>query len=319
MSRLGLLLAIGGLALALWLLAQQDIAQIGGLLGAAGAGLALVVLAHPLSMALNGHAWGLAMPRRRRPGLGAMTALVWVKQSVNTLLPVGRIGGEFAAYRLLRARAVPPAPAAGGMLLDMGVSVAAQLVFAWLGLALLLIEGHAPTWGLALGGTLGGLLLAAPFIAAQNAGVFRRAAAWLARVSGGRLAAVGADAARLDRYLRAAWRNPRLLAANFAWQMLANTAGALQIWIALWLLGAPVSFLEAVAIEALVQFIGAFAFAIPGGLGVVEGAFVVVGALAGLDAGTSLALALTRRVREIAVYLPGLAAWVLAERRLARG
>jgi putative membrane protein len=266
-------------------------------------------------MALNGHAWGLAMPRATRPGLGAMTFLVWVKQSVNTLLPVARVGGEFAAYRLLRARGVAPAPAAVGMLFDMGISVLAQLAFAWLGLALLLAEGHAPGWGLALGGTLGGLLLAAPFIAMQKGGVFGRLAAWFARLGGSRFAGFGADAQRLDRYLAAAWRNRRLLLANFGWQMAANIVGALQIWIALWLLGAPVSFLEAVAIEALVQFIGAFAFAIPAGLGVVEGAFLVVGALAGLDPATSAALALTRRFRELVVYLPGLLAWAAAERR----
>ncbi|MCU0887025.1 MAG: lysylphosphatidylglycerol synthase domain-containing protein [Rubritepida sp.] len=319
MNRLGLLLALAGLALAGWLIAQQDLSAVAALLGSAGAGLLLVVLAHPLCMAPNGWAWGLAMPRHQRPGLGTMTALVWIKQSVNTLLPVGRVGGEFAAWRLLRARGVGAAPAAGGMLLDMGVAVVAQLAFAWLGLALLLYEGHAPGWGLAIGGTLGGLVLAAPFIAMQNAGVFARVAGWLARVTGGRLAGLGADAGRLDRYLRAAWRNRRLVAWNFAWQMAANIAGALQIWIALWLLGAPVSFLEAVAIEALVQFISAFAFAIPAGLGVVEGAFVVVGALAGLDAMTSVALALTRRFRELVVYLPGLLAWAWAERRIARG
>lgn len=268
-------------------------------------------------MALNGHAWGLAMPRRVRPGLGAITFLVWVKQSVNTLLPVARVGGEFAAYRLLRARGVAPAPAAGGMLFDMGIAVLAQLAFAWLGLALLLAEGHAPGWGLALGGTLGGILLAAPFIAMQKGGVFGRLAARFARLGGARFAGFGADARRLDRYLAAAWRNRPLLLANFGWQMAANIAGALQIWIALWLLGSPVSFFEAVAIEALVQFIGAFAFAIPAGLGVVEGAFLVVGALAGLDPATSTALALTRRFRELVVYLPGLLAWAAVERRSA--
>jgi uncharacterized membrane protein YbhN (UPF0104 family) len=99
--------------------------------------------------------------------------------------------------------------------------------------------------------------------------------------------------------------------------MLGNILGALQIWIALWLLGHPVSFLEALVIEALVQAVAAFAFAVPGGLGVIEAGYLGVGALMGLEAEVSLALALVRRLRELVVFLPGLAAWALAERRWA--
>lgn len=317
MNRIGPLLALAGLGLAIWLIAQQDLGEITAMLGAAGFGLSLVMLAHLVCLAANGWAWAIAMPRHGRPHMGRMMELLWIRESVNTLLPVGRVGGEFAAYRLLRARGVGAAPAAGGLLIDMGIAVVAQLGFALLGLALLMATGRTLGWVTTLGALLGGALLIAPFIALQNAGSFGRISAWLAKVSQGRLAGFGGSSRRIDGYLRRAWRNPRLLLWGFAWHMIANILGAAQIWIALWLLGHPVSFVEAVIIEALVQAVAAFAFAVPGGLGVVEAGYLGVGALMGLGPEVSLALALVRRFRELALYLPGLAAWALAERRLA--
>ena len=81
MSRLGPLLALAGLAFALLLVAQQDMAEIGALLGEAGFGLVLAALAHIPSMALNAHAWRLLLPRRSRPGLAAMTAMMTIQQA----------------------------------------------------------------------------------------------------------------------------------------------------------------------------------------------------------------------------------------------
>lgn len=318
MNRIGVLLALAGLGLAVWLIAQQDLGEIGALLGQAGFGLLLVAAAHGLFMAANGWAWAIAMPRHGRPHFGVILELTWIRESVNTLLPVGRVGGELACYRLLRARGMGPGPAAGGLLIDMGVSVVAQLGFALLGLALLMATGRTLGWLTTIGVVLGGALLAAPFIAIQNARAFGRVSAWLAKVSQGRLAGLEEGSRRIDGYLRRAWRRPRLLMWSFGWQMLGNILGALQIWIALWLLGHPVSFLEALIIEALVQAVAAFAFAVPGGLGVIEAGYLGVGALMGLGAEVALALALIRRFRELVVFLPGLAAWAWAERRLAR-
>jgi len=314
-SRIGLLLALAGLAAALWLIAMQDLDALGGLFATAGFGLLLLLPAHLPFMLANAWAWAMLMPRHQRPGAWAMLELIWIRESINTLLPVGRVGGELACYQLMRRRGVGSGAAAGGLLMDMGLSVLSQLAFALLGLALLLASGQAVGWGVILGVTLGGIVLAAPFIAIQNARVFGRVSGWLNRVSAGRIAGLAEESRRIDAFLRRAWRLPKLLLWCFAWQLLANILGALQIWVALWLMGMPITFLEAVIIEALVQAVVAFGFAVPGGLGVLEAGFIGVGALMGLDATTSVALALMRRFREVVMYLPGLAAWAWAERR----
>ena len=53
------------------------------------------------------------------------------------------------------------------------------------------------------------------------------------------------------------------------------------------------------------------AFAIPGALGVQEGGFVVLGSVFGFGPDLSIALSLTKRLRELCLGLPGLIAWQL--------
>lgn len=316
MNRIGLLLALAGLAVGLWLISLQDLDAMGALLASAGLGLLLLVPAHLPFMMSNSWAWGMLMPRHQRPAALTLMELNWIRESINSLLPVGRVGGELACYRLLRRQGVGSGAAAGGLLVDLGLSVVSQMAFALLGLALLLASGQAVGWGLILGVTLGGIVLAGPFIAIQNARVFGRVSGWLNRVSAGKIAGLAEESRRIDAFLRRVWRLPRLLAWCFTWQLIACILGALPIWLALWLMGTPVTFMEALIIEALVQAVVAFGFAVPGGLGVMEAGFLGVGALLGLDPATSLALALTRRFREVVMYLPGLLAWAWAERRL---
>jgi uncharacterized membrane protein YbhN (UPF0104 family) len=48
---------------------------------------------------------------------------------------------------------------------------------------------------------------------------------------------------------------------------------------------------------------------IPGALGALEASFVLFGALFGMPAETALAMSLSKRVRELALGLPGLFVW----------
>jgi hypothetical protein len=316
MIRPGLLLALAGLVLSLVLLAQQDLGAVGALLAAAGGGLALAALAHVPAMVLNARAWALLLPGRHRPGLARMTRLVWVRESINALLPVGRVGGEVACYRLQRAAGTPPAPAAAALLADVALSVLSQLAFALLGLALLALAGTALGWVETLAGVALGFALAGGFVLAQRAAPFGRVVAALNALAAGRLGGFARDAGRIDRMTRRLWRVRRAVAGSFLWQFAAWVAGALEIWVALHVLGHPVGWGEALAIEALIQAVSSAAFLVPGALGVQEAGFLGLGALVGLPAEVSTALALTRRIRDLVLYLPGLLAWVWAERRL---
>ena len=61
------------------------------------------------------------------------------------------------------------------------------------------------------------------------------------------------------------------------------------------------------------------AFAVPGGLGVQEGGYVLVGSLLGIPGDNAFALSLITRLRELGLGIPGLIAWQVIEgRRILR-
>jgi uncharacterized membrane protein YbhN (UPF0104 family) len=104
------------------------------------------------------------------------------------------------------------------------------------------------------------------------------------------------------------------VASCLLWQCAGWAAGSIGIWLAACFLGRPIGALDAIAIEALIQAVSSAAFVIPGALGVQEGAFLLAGAAVGLDASAALALAASRRLRDLVIFFPGLAAWALLER-----
>ena len=315
MNRAGLGLALAGFAAACWVIWQQDFSEVWHVLAAAGFGLVLAALAHIPSMVLNAHAWAMLMPRRSRPSLPGMVFQVWVRESVNNLLPVGRVGGELVCYRLMRRQGLRAAPVAGGLIADVALSLVSQLLFALLGLALLGMGGAVLGWGALMAGLLGGFVLAGVTIMVLRASLLGRVIGAINAVAQDRLAGMAEGARRLDIYLRRLWRRPRAPLLCTGWQFAAWLAGALEIWVACRVLGVEVSLADAVMIEALIQALASAAFIVPGALGVQEAGFVGLAVLAGLDPSMGAALAVTRRLRDVVLYLPGLLAWSWAEGR----
>ncbi len=317
MNRIGILLALAGMGGALLLLAQQDLTEVWALLAQAGFGLVLASVAHAMPMLLNAEAWRVLLPGGKRPSLAAMTANVWVRESINGLLPVARIGGEVASYRLLRGEGVRPAAAAASLMVDMAIGILSQLAFALLGLALLATQGAGVGWQGLAAGMLGGLVLAGGFVLAQRSNLLSKVAGALNAVAAGRFEAFTAHSARIDRMARRLWRSKAAIGLCFLWQLLGWVAGALEIWLALYFLGHPVDWSTALAIEAMIQALSSAAFLVPGALGLQEAGFLGLALLLGLPAEAGAALAIARRIRDLVVFLPGLAAWVWAEKRIA--
>jgi hypothetical protein len=76
----------------------------------------------------------------------------------------------------------------------------------------------------------------------------------------------------------------------------------------------PIDFLDAITIEGLINAARSAAFLLPAGLGVQEGALILVCGWLGIGPHPALAMALLKRARELAVGLMGLGAWLLVER-----
>ena len=104
---------------------------------------------------------------------------------------------------------------------------------------------------------------------------------------------------------------PAMLRAT-AFHTLSWVLGGAEVWLALWALGQPVSLAQAVVIESLGMAARSAGFMVPGALGIQEGGFVLAAGLFGIPPGTALSLSVLKRLRELLVGLPAMAAWGLA-------
>src|ERR1700741_5343320 len=137
MRYLGRSLAVAGLAFSIWLFLRDNPSAIVALLRQAGLGLAAASLIHLLPMILDARGWQILLPGAGRPTLAAMLRLVWIRESINGLLPVARIGGELVVFRMMRMIGVRRAPAAASLVVDTGLCLLSQVAVALLGIGLL--------------------------------------------------------------------------------------------------------------------------------------------------------------------------------------
>lgn len=324
LRRLPLAGTLVGLALAVWLVATNDLAAVAAAFGKIGfLGLATVVLARVAAILVCGLAWARLLDGLSPAPAGACLVLRLVREGINVLLPVASVGGDVLGARLLTFWGVRGALAAASVLADMLFQVGTLVLFAGLGAMLLgRIEGTAAAelarWTSRILGVAA--LLLAGFFALQRTG--------LARVLEEKIAALGRRFVReaeaqpeprpqVQGALDAIWGRGRRghLAQSFGLHALAWLFGVAEVAVVLACIGHPVGLMEAVAIEALGQAIKAAAFLIPSGLGVQEGGFVLVCSLFGIDGGTALALSLAKRVPDVVLGLPALFVWQNLEAR----
>jgi len=308
---------LAGLTAAILLIAWQGVATVGTALVSLGASVLLLPLAFLPSLVLVTLSWHrlfLAPPRPRFP---AVLRATWVGASVDTLLPTASIGGEVVKARLLAQSGTPGVEAAASVVVDKTVQAIAIVLQALIG-ALVLVVLQVER-GLVLVSLAAVALLAAGvagFIVAQRAGGIGFLVGLLDRLRGGRgPKSVIKNAATLDETIRALYRRPGPVVAASALRLLARLALTLEVWLAAYLMGQPITLFEALMLKSLAGALRGAAFAVPGGWGLQEGSFVLLGGLLGLEPGFMLALSLATRARELLVSLPGLLAWQHAEGR----
>jgi glycosyltransferase 2 family protein len=317
MKHLGRIAALAGLIASLWLVVHDNPSTVLGLMRAAGAGLVLAGLAHVLPMLANALDWQSLIRGANRPGLAGMLQLVWIRESVNSMLPVARIGGEVVSFRMMRRRGLRGSTAAASLVVDIQLTLISQLMFTMVGIGFLFAHAASGTLRLAAG-LAWGIVALTPllvlFSLVQHASPFERLTRMLNHATSGKLASLVGQSAQIDQSIKLIWRRRGVvLRYLFFWQPLQCVLTALEIWFALYFLGVQVSFAEAVVIESLIQAVSSAAFFVPGGLGVQEGGFILIGSALGLDHSTCLALAGARRIRDLLIFVPGLFAWQIVE------
>lgn len=295
------------------LVTYHGIAEVSGLLAAAGTGLLGVALFHLVPMLLDALGWRSLFGAGERLPVRTMLRARWIGESVNGLLPVMQVGGNVAKARLLARRGVAGPAAGASVVVDVTLVVFSQVLFTLIGLCLLVIYlGGGVLAAPVLTGTMimGSILVV--FYLVQRRGLFGVLAGALQRVARGPdWTALTSGAAALDQAVRRLYLERGALTRASAWHLVSWLVGAGEVWLALHLLGHPVGLRTAVLLESLGQAVRAAAFAVPGALGVQEGGYLVLGSVLGVPADTALALSLAKRVRELVLGLPGLLAWQL--------
>jgi len=278
-----------------------------------GWGLAVVVLIEGLSVVFNTAGWAFAFPPGERTvGGGRLLGLRLAGDAVNYLTPSATIGGEVLRIRLLAGLGPSTVAWASVGVAKLG-QTAAQVGFVCLGLALVLPRfTRLSPW---IAGLLGISLAAL-----AGAGLVRL-------VSRGLWATLGGVTRRLAlvRFLPRTWADPgrqmdvalrRLGGARVVAVMVCFLAGwaigALEIYVILAWVGAPVDWQTALALEIGSVLIDGILFFVPAKVGTQEGGKVLLFAMLGLDPARGLTVGVVRRIRELTYAGLGLAvlAWL---------
>jgi putative membrane protein len=312
-----LILAAGlGLALAVAIIAYQGFGAVAQAFAAVGFGLAVVVVLRAVELSGAGLGWWIVFPPAARCPLHACVRVRFIREAINALLPVAQVGGEIAGVRVMTFFGIAGELAGATVLVDILLQAVTLLLFTFVGIGVLasVVADRALIGSLVAGTAILGLGLAG-FFAAQRFGgakLFDRLLMALATKLG--WSALANRESLHDNLVRIYADLPRLAAAILV-HIGVWFVGALEVLVALRLMGFPIGYGEAVAIESVGQAVRAAGFLIPGALGVQEAGFIAVCAVYGIPAPAALALSLVKRVPDITLGLPFLFVWHAHETR----
>jgi putative membrane protein len=310
-TRSAILATLIGLGVAITLFASTGFAPIAEALLGAGWGILLVVALHTPQTLFSAFGWRALIDEERAPGLWLLYRLRWIRESVNALLPVAQIGGDFVRAHLLSQRGTSLKTAVASSMVDLSVELMAQIAFTLICVGLLLTAPHignvVPS---AIAATAAGGLIAAAFMASQRFGLFKLVELAIARSAASKKWAFLGGLTDLNDAVVALYRQPRRIWASGAYHLISWALGALETWAALKVLGLAAGLRDATIIEGLGQAVRGLGFFIPAALGVQEGGYLLIcAAVSGISPQDALALSLIRRIRELALGVPGLILW----------
>ncbi len=319
MKRMLTIGAFAGIGLMLVLLVHSGIADVTQAVMRVGwTGLGLMALVRCVLFAPCALAWWLLSSRRT--GRGIFVRASWVRAAIAELFISPPLASEAAGMRILTNGGMRLVDAAACTVVDLTLDLGSQAAFAITGLLFLFLNFPAFPW--LLQGLAASLLAAAAiagFALAQKGGLFCWLEDRLARWSSGRLAASRLSMQGMHERVVEIYQRRRHLVAAFFLQYAVWMTGTIPTWIGLSFLGHPLAWQQVIAMDAVVFALRAAAFMLPAGVGVQEGAYMLLGQLFGLDAVSALALSLARRAADWLATFPALLVWQAGEgRRLRR-
>lgn len=298
-----------GLGLAVLVVRSTDLAALQVAASQAGPATFVVVMLRLIVIAVAGVAWAAILACERRVRLAVLVGLRFVREALNVMLPFSGMGGDVIGGHLLTRWSVPAVAAAASIMGDLTLQLFAQLLFAALGVIVLVgdrKDGVVIVWA-CVGLGVGALALAG-FFAVQRLGFSRLAKVRCAGLAA-RLWPKAPLGARLHEQLSATYARPRRLALALSLHVASWLLGAVETFAILAAMGLP-SLAAALVLESLTQAMRSAAWLVPEALGVQEGGYILLAGLYGLSPEAGLALSLTKRIPDLLIGMTGLIAWI---------
>jgi putative membrane protein len=308
--------AVLGLALVTVLIGYFGFQAVGQAFVGVGWGMAALAAYQGLSILCAALAWRAVAKSAWTAPIGLFFWARWVREAVNTLMPVGQVGGDIVGARLLSIRGAGAAVAGASVVVDKTVEVSTQFLFSMLGVVLVLIVSadRSMAWTVAFAMMIFCPILVG-FVAAQRMGLFRILERLLLRLEAKSAWLNLGDVSGLHDRILHLYGDRRGLLIGAIYHLVTWLLGVGELWLAVHFMGYEVTLVAATIIESLAQAVRSAGFFIPASLGVQEGGYLVFGVLFGLSPEVALALSLVRRVRQLLVGVPALLAWQCYEGR----
>ena len=245
-------------------------------------------------------------------------AFIWgrmVRDSAGSCLPFSQVGGFLMGARAASLHGIAWPVATISMVVDLTAEFLSELIFAALGLLVLLahVSDAALTLPIA-SGIAGASILGLVVYRFQGkaAPLFVR---FGQRILGdwqkGGLSSDGLS--QMD--LAEMYSHTRRVVLATVMHLLGWVGKGIGNWIGFRLLGADIDLMGALAIEGLLHALLIPAFLVPGYAGVQEAGYAGIGALFGIPPELSIGMSLLRRARDIALGIPILLVWQMVEMR----
>src|SRR5213595_766191 len=311
-----------GAALFTFLLIRQGASQVVAAFASAGWAIPAVVIYHfAVPVLLDAIAWWVLFPKSDRLPLRQLLWMRWIGESVSTLVPSAAVGGDIVRARLVAIHGVRMPVAAGTVLVDLTLGVFTQAAFTLLVVALLVLAtGQRSFVGPTVIETLVGVVAVGGFYFVQRLGMFRFLARMIAKLANSpEWHSLVQSGETLDQTIRSLYARRHAVIACCGWTILSLVLNSGEIFITLWALNLHATVVNAIILQSMALTIRSVAFPVPGGLGVQDSGYVLVGNLLGIPGDTAFALSLIARGRELGFGVPGLITWQVIEgRRLLR-
>jgi len=298
------LFLLAGLGLFAWYLARADLRSVGDAMARLGWLAPVALLPYLTVYVVDCLAWRFCFLPGMKVPFFTLFRIRWAGESVNNVLPSAYVGGEAVKVYLLRQHGIPaPAGTSTAVVSKTAQSVAQLILILLAALAFLQLAGEQP--GLRAGMVLvlgcGGAILAGLFWM-QRRGLFGSLldVTRALRLRLGFLEHRREKILEVDQSITGFYRNHR---PRFFGSTLCYLGGWLldtvEIYLVAQLLGMPITWTQALAVEGFTGVAKALGMWVPGSLGIQESSIVMLGRLAGLPDTLSVAYALLRRAREV--------------------